>query len=238
MIAENSPLLNLPVNMNPKQAVYIDGIRHAAQIIEMAYSRLCNSLTEISFESSIGKRNSEFTHIFLDVWAFIDNADRFRSLWVLQPNSHTLPNEFSKNEINSKLQNIRDIRNVSAHIAQKADQIVALNSSILGSISWFTIANESPLEVKTHFIRPGIMRGKITESLAKSNGEVNFTKGSGGISIVAGKHSASLSDAYYLVCSIIQFAEEGLSQAIAKPSIENTIPRDMFGSADINMDNL
>ncbi len=159
-------------------------------------------------------------------------------MWVLQPNSHTLPKEFSKKEIESKLQNIRYVRNVSAHIAQKADHIVALNLSVLGSISWFTIASESPLEIKTHFIRPGIMRGKITESLAKSNGEVSFTKGSGGISIVAGKHSANLSDAYNLVCSIIQFAEETLLQAIPKLSIDKTIPRDMFGSADINMDNL
>lgn len=237
MIKENSPLLNLPVNMNPKQAVFIDGIRHAAQIIEMAYNRICSSLTELSFKNSYGKNSTNFTHVFLDVWAFIDTTDRFRSLWVLQPNSHTPPKEFSKKEIEFKLKNIRDVRNVSAHIAQKADQIVALNSSVLGSISWFTVASESPLTVKTHFIRPGIMRGKITESLAKSNGEVSFINGSGGISIVAGKHSANLTDAYNLVCSIIQFAEETLSQAIPKPSIENTIPRDMFGSADINMDN-
>ncbi len=238
MLKENSSLLNLPLNMNPKQAVFIDGISHAAQIIEMAYNRMCDSLTRLSFESSSGKREVIFTHVFLDVWAFIDTIDRFRSLWVLQPNAHTLPKEFSKKEINSKLQHIRDVRNVSAHIAQKADQIVALNSSVLGSISWFTVASESPLTVKTHFIRPGIMRGTITENLAQSRGIVTFTNGSGGVSINAGKHSASLSDAYHLVYSIVQFAEEVLTKEIPKPSIENTIPRDMFGSADIEMDNI
>ena len=238
MITESSPLLNLPVNMHPKQAVFIDGMRHAIEIIEMAYSRMCDSLTKLSFESSNGKNTIGFTHIFLDVWAFIDTADRFRSLWVLQPNSHTLPKEFSKIEINSKLQNIRDIRNVSAHIAQKADQIVALNSSVLGSVSWFTVASESPLKVKTHFIRPGIMRGTITENLAQSNGMVNFVNGSGGISITAGKHAANLSDAYNLIYSIVQFSEKVLAREIPKPSIENTIPRDMFGSADIDVESL
>lgn len=75
MLTENSPLLNLPVNMDPKQAVFIDGIRHAAQIIEMAYSRICDSLTKLSFESSTGKHKAEYTHVLLDVWAFIDTTD-------------------------------------------------------------------------------------------------------------------------------------------------------------------
>lgn len=95
------------------------------------------------------------------------------------PNSENIPSEFSPSNVRLQLQTIRDVRNVSAHIAQKIDQIIALNASVLGSINWVTLVSQEPLKIKTHFIRPGIMRRNTQCQFAMPNGEVSFIHGGG-----------------------------------------------------------
>lgn len=151
MLSVNSPFLNIPVALDRKQAVFLDGMRHTAQIVDMSYRRLCQALTHIA----LGETSSGFAHVFLDTWALIDAADRFRSLWELQPNAATIPYQYSPSALRSRLQDIRNVRNVSAHIAQKIDQIVSLNSSVLGAISWVSLLSHAPLKVKTYLSAPG-----------------------------------------------------------------------------------
>ncbi|MGP2435599.1 hypothetical protein ACTUQ0_15440, partial [Listeria monocytogenes] len=77
----DSPLLNIPVALEKRQAIFLDGLRHHAQIAIYAYIRLCHALSELSdTHISEEKNHCEFTHIFLDTWAFIESIDRFRQL--------------------------------------------------------------------------------------------------------------------------------------------------------------
>lgn len=230
MLSVNSPLLNIPVALDRKQAVFLDGMRHAAQIVDMSYRRLCQALTHIA----LGETSSRFAHVFLDVWALIDAADRFRSLWELQPNAATIPHQYSPSALRSRLQDIRNVRNVSAHIAQKIDQIVSLNSSVLGAISWVSLLSHTPLRVKTYFIRPGIMHGSVLGQFAMPSGEINFTHDSGCISVYAGRHEANLSEAYEAVRSTVEYAEEKLKVAFQGAALEQRLPADMLGSAELD----
>lgn len=234
MFTKDSAFLNLPAALNPKQAVFFDGMRHSAQIVNLSYSRLCRSLTELSLADSGVSEQCSFTHVFLDAWAFIDAADRFRCLWEMQPNSDTIPNTFSPKVVRSQLQAIRDIRNVSAHIAQKIDQIIALNSSVLGSIKWVTMESENPLKLKTHFIRPGITRGNVKAQFAMPSGDISFNQGSGCISLSAGKYEANLSAAYKTIWSVVEFAEATLASSMQLATSQERIPIDMFGSAELD----
>ena len=174
MLSENSPFLNIPVALDKKQAVFLDGLRHSAQIADHAYKRLCTGLTEQATKLSESRGSNEFTPLFLDAWAFIDSTDRFRSLWEMQPHSVDIPEPFSKRALKLQLNGIRDLRNVSAHISQKIDQIIAINSSVLGSINWLTMISKSPVEIKTCFIRPGIMLGKVSDQLAIPSKDIQF----------------------------------------------------------------
>ena len=45
MLNKDSILRQVPVAINPKQALFIDGIRHAVEIIDLAYGRLRDTLT-------------------------------------------------------------------------------------------------------------------------------------------------------------------------------------------------
>lgn len=178
---------------------------------------------------------AKHAHIFLDAWAFIDAADRFRSLWEMQPNSEKIPKPYSPFCIKSQLQGIRDLRNVSVHIAQKIDQIVALNSSILGSISWLTLASQQPLKIKTCFIRPGVAIGTISEKFALGSGDTHFVNGSGCITMAAGSHKFILSNGYELIQKIVKFAEHHLDEIFQNPALSQRLPGDVFGIAELNI---
>lgn len=142
------------------------------------------------------EKPGEFTHLYLDAWAFIDATDRFRSLWKMQPGTESMPRQYAPETVQKKLEGIRQLRNVSAHIAQKIDQIVSLKSSVLGSLSWVTVISQTPLVVKTCFIRPGVMPATVSDQLAMPSGRVNFVNDSGWITMNSGKHKVVLSDAY------------------------------------------
>ncbi len=128
MLSADSPFLNIPAQLDRKQAVFLDGIRHAVQISGLSYVRLCKSLTSIARIRNC----DDFSHVFLDAWDFIDAVDRFRFLWQEQPSYSILAKHCQEKSSLSELQDIRNVRNVSAHIAQKIDQIVSLTKKFVG----------------------------------------------------------------------------------------------------------
>lgn len=233
MLDADSPLINIPTALDAKQAIFLDGLRHAAQIADLAYRRLCSSLKEQAIHSGADRASNSFVPIFLDAWAFIDAADRFRLLWELQPNSVSLPDQFSPAKVREGMNGVRNLRNVSDHIAQKIDQIISLNSSVLGSVSWISLVSESPLSVKTCFIRPGIMTRAASGQFAIPTDKFKFINGSGCITMAAGKHGALLDDAYQQICSIVDYAERHLDKIFAKSPGRR--PSDMIGTADLNV---
>jgi hypothetical protein len=230
MLTINSPFLNIPVQLDRKQAVFLDGICHAVQISNLSYTRLCKSLTSISELPDC----NDFSHVFLDAWAFIDAADRFRFLWQQQPKPLLFAQNRQDDLVLSSLQNIRNVRNVAAHIAQKIDQIVALNSSVLGEISWVTLLSEKPLRIKTHFIRPGVVFNGMNAQFSMPKGDINFANGSGAISIVAGKHTANLSEAYEALMRLVRSAEMTLVVYFHKFSNAQRLPANILGCAELD----
>jgi len=238
MLSANSPFLNIPVALDSKQAVFLDGLRHAIQISDFSYKRLCSGLKIQALSQNKDRPYDSFVPIFLDAWAFIDAVDRFRSLWEMQPNANGINGQFSPATVRIELQGIRDLRNVSDHIAQKIDQIVSINSSVLGSISWLSLISESPLQIRTCFIRPGIIRSKAMGQLATPLKGVRFVNGSGCITVVAGKHKFLLDDAYELVSRIVAFAEAALASSFQQSSPLECHPSDMIGIAELDVSGL
>ena len=58
MLKQNSILRQVPAAINPKQALFIDGIRHAIEIIDLAYERLSTRKPKCvsGFESTISRK--------------------------------------------------------------------------------------------------------------------------------------------------------------------------------------
>lgn len=236
MFNNDSPLLNIPAKLQKRQAIFLDGIRQHAQIAIYAYTRLCKSLSELSVaHTSNPKNQQDFTHIFLDAWSCVEAADRFRQLWQLQPAADTIPAEFSPEIINGKLQSIREIRNVSSHIAQKIDQIASLNASVSGLIRWVMMHGKEPPVIRTYFMRPGIIHGELSAKFLVPSGKVLFTHDVGHVVLNAGAHEGNLSEAYSIVCSVVNFAEEYLSSQFVGDLFEPRLPTNILSSAQLQI---
>ena len=141
MLSENSILTRLPQNLDRKQAIFLDGIRHAAEFASLAYERLAQSLTLVATTDIAKERRSHcYTSIFIDAWAIVDAFDRFRLLDKQFPGSGArvkLPNA----EIRKLVDTARKLRNVADHLAGCVDLVVSKKGTALGVLTWVTLSN-------------------------------------------------------------------------------------------------
>ncbi|WP_316348245.1 hypothetical protein [Desulfuromonas acetoxidans] len=234
MFKPDSPFLNLPENLNRKQAFYLDGIRHAFEIIECAFSRLSAGLSELGKNYSEKNRPSSYVAYYLDAWAFVDALDRLVALWKLQPSAHTIPDPWNPDKLKEKMRNIRDIRNVSDHLAQRADQIISKNSTALGELSWITVIKLEPPEMKSCFIRPGILSPKIHFQMNIPKQSMFVANGAGNILLKAHTYTANLSEAYQHVIELAEYAEASLKSSFRNQDPGRLLGGDLFAICDLD----
>lgn len=86
IISDDSILRQLPPELDRRQVLFLDGVRHTGEIADLAYERLKSTLTQIAIqELSLDELRPFFTSACLDAWALINVIDRFRALWSLMP---------------------------------------------------------------------------------------------------------------------------------------------------------
>ena len=232
MLSPHSPFRNIPFNIDRRQAFFLDGMRHAIEIADLSFKRLRNELEYISILSREKRLpNDTFAKFFLDAWAFVDSLYRFIGLWKLQPASSSLPIQYSTSKIAEKFKSIADIRNVSDHLAQKSDQVLASKTASLGVLTWIAFLEDQPLTVGTFLIAPGVIAPTIKETLETSVGKRDAFSRVINIQLRAGQHKANLSEAYYFLKEIVSFAEKSLSENISKHDHLPSCGADVFISA-------
>lgn len=214
IITRDSILRRLPGNLNRKQALYLDGIRHAVEIASLAYNRLQQTLTQIALaDLSEDYIVSRYTAAFLDAWCLVDAIDRFRSLWSSLPNSNYRAPEPGAKSFSELAQPIRNVRNVADHLAQRADYVVAQNGSALGVLSWFTATRQDGLEGVICTIVPGtLLTGMKTTIVNPVGHQIELPTGL--IHLSAGEYRACLSDVIPEIATRIRQLESGFEQAL------------------------
>ncbi len=233
MIQDDSPFRRLPKNLNPKQVLFLDGIRHSAEISSLAYTRLCKTLMAISVVKDEDYPDVElFTHAFLDAWAMVDALHRFICLWNKQPKADTLPSSFRGSALQTKLKNIRELRNVSAHIAERMDHVLAKKGSALGTLKWVHARSQSPPNFRSYALIPGSF---VAVKLQLTIPTKPFTKPIGCVSLVAGEYTGNLSNAYGELKKLIVFAEHTLNaQFPGSPKPQDVHGTDLIAKVDLN----
>lgn len=69
LLGRDSVLRQIPVNVEPKQALFLDGIRHAVEIMDIAYSRLRDALTHLALHPPASNELPDLSACaFLDAW--------------------------------------------------------------------------------------------------------------------------------------------------------------------------
>jgi len=216
MIEDNSILRRLPPSLDRKQALYFDGIRHCAEIADLAYSRLKDTLTLIAGDDGIKQPDNQhlFTSAFLDAWSLVDVIDRFRSLWTSLPNiKRPTPNP-GQRTFAEIAQPVRDLRNVADHIAQRADYIVAHKGTALGVLSWFTVLKRAPMEGVICTIIPGTARDGSYNAVNPAGQKIEYP--SGLVHLSAGEFTANLSETLSEMEIRVQDTEQAVKNGLEK----------------------
>jgi len=221
IIERGSPLLRLPRNLNRRQTLFLDGIRHAVEIADYGYVRLVEELTKLALANRRGEQpNGSYTTPFLYAWAVVDAIDRIRALLHLMPGLRRVPRSDGKPGFRYQTKAIRDLRNVTHHLAQRVDYVIAQNGTALGKLSWITILTIEPIQILSCAIIPGTL-ANIEAQLVNPAGRESVVGPSDLITLNAGEHTASLSEAMIELRRIVETLEEVLSSWISKSGLEN-----------------
>lgn len=217
MISEDSILRRLPSQIDRKQLLFLDGMRHAAEIICLAYSRLKLSLTKIAHDDDASHSKKDITSAYLDAWAIVDAVDRFRLLWRLAPGREDDDSDNTR-EFEEQAKAIKKLRDVSDHLAQRVDYIVANNGTALGILGWFTATKEDGSQGVICTLAPGtIQKGShpVVNPWGRS-GEYPTSM----IQLSAGEYTACLSDVLPHMGKIIKGIEASISEFLRKNGLE------------------
>lgn len=216
MIAPDSPLRRLPAKLERKQALFFDGIRHAAELADYAYGRLVESLTTLALAQHRGETQRSYTAPFLYAWAVVDSVDRLRGLLHLAPGVTATPHSDGQPSFRERTQVIRDLRNVADHVAERVDYIVAQNSTALGVLSWFTVLDEQRGLACT--IMPGTS-ATGTAPLPNPVGKVMIPP-TDLITLKVGEYTGSLSDAMGEMRRVVSSLEASLGSWLCEHGFE------------------
>lgn len=229
LVAHDSSLRKLPARLDRKQLLFLDGIRQAAEIASLAYSRMTETLTAVALSE---QPTDEFirhntTAAFLDAWAFVDAVDRFRTLWKQLPHDDGDSWLVAETEaLDRVMQPIRNLRNVADHIAQRMDLVISRNSAALGVLSWFTATGRDPVIGFMCAIVPGTVTMQDAELLSPSGR--SFAWPTGAVWLEEGGYKTCLCDVIPHIRSHIKNLESMVSSGN-----ENLFKAEAFAPCDV-----
>ncbi|MEI6848152.1 MAG: hypothetical protein WCK32_09020 [Chlorobiaceae bacterium] len=228
MICDDSILRRIPVTVEPKQALFLDGIRHAVEIIDIAYSRLRKTLTGITLAPSISANLPKIApHAFLDAWAMVDSVDRFRMLYRQMPGINFSSPTPDIEPLITVTKPFRDLRNVADHLAQRADFVVAHGGAALGTLTWLTGFKLDPPTIWFCTLRPGTIRTK--PEFRKETIISTLDWPTDRICLSAGGFEGNLSIIRPHILRRVRHLEDQLKSEFEKLGLEDTpIANDMF----------
>lgn len=161
MLSPNSSLRRVPSVLDPKQAIFIDGIRHSIDIIDLAYSRMRNTLSKIALAPPSSDELPEITpYIFLDAWAMIDAIHKFEILYSKFPGMTRKQPEAGTKTFSELCESLIKIRNIADHPTGSAERLASGDGAVFGTLTWMTGFNTNPIEVYFCTLRPGTLKAQ------------------------------------------------------------------------------
>jgi hypothetical protein len=211
MISEDSILRRLPHQLDRQQALFFDGIRHCAEIADLAYGRLKSTLTQIASTDETPELGRQlYTSAFLDAWALVDVLDRFRALWNWAPDAEEVFVAAVGPTFSDVFDPIRDVRNVADHITGRVEYFVAHDVPALGVLSWVTVTENQPLSGLVYAIVPGTFRDGSFKVVNPAGMGCEYPTGL--VHVSAGKHTANLTAAFEVMRTSILELEAQISE--------------------------
>lgn len=237
LLGRDSMLRRIPVNIDPKHALFLDGIRHAVEIMDVAFGRLRDALTHLALHPPAPHEIPNFSaHIFLDAWSFVDAVDRFRMLYMQMPGMKFGPAMVGIQPLRKVTQAFRDLRNVADHLAQRADFVVSRNGAALGELTWLTGFQLQPEVIAWHCtLRPGTLRSVPPMQTDPIVSTLDWPTDS--MRLSAGGYEGNLSEVRKHIAVRIKHLEAQLQRVFQQPTqAQVPIFNDMFTRRAVKRD--
>lgn len=218
LLGRDSVLRRIPVNVERKQAFFLDGIRHAVEILDVTYNRLRDALTPLALNPPASNDIPDvFARAFIDAWGFVDAVDRFRMMYTQMPGIKFGNAKDGIPSLREVTQVFRNLRNVADHLAQRADFVISRNGAAWGELSWLTGAQLQPELIAWHCtLRPGTLQTNPTMQTDPIISTLDWPTDS--IRLSVGEYEGNLSEIRKHIAVRIRHLEAQLEPLFQQPA--------------------
>lgn len=135
-IAEDSPLRKPPREFSRKQVLVLDGLRYAAEMCDIAYERLWQTLQGLPPNEPLVRDTAS---VMLDAWSIIDSVNRFRDFVSNLPG---LANSTWKRLLQERTADVAALRDCVQHQLGEIPELVQSGGQLWGYLSWAEMTDD------------------------------------------------------------------------------------------------
>ncbi|MBI4442636.1 MAG: hypothetical protein HY649_04600 [Acidobacteria bacterium] len=209
MIPRDSPFRNPPDSLPPVQKVAIDGLRYAAEKIDLSSNRLYSHLSTISTGPETERVPPEvFTMCLTDAWSIVDN------LWRLNLLLLRMPGLKRTSDVEAHLRALRAVEKFRHGLQHLDERIAACARDQLplwGTLAWVFFPDGPTRSGRVFLMIPGSLRSG-THSFLNPAGEP-ITDIIDLVTLSAFGHKLELSFLVRRVSVLITGLDQGLRRA-------------------------
>ena len=211
LIALDSPLRKIPARLDRKQTLFFDGVRYAAEMSHLAFTRLLKTLHALpEAEAGTAEYADLVTAAMTDAWTIVDSTHRLRELLAQFPKlKQKLPN---LQVFYRATTGVETFRNVIQHLRGEIDKLAENGLPVWGSLTWRVqidpaTGEEAGFGVCAGTFYPGasIYLSQFGDRLAKPIGRVCLNMGM--VKLDLGELIRSIEP-------VIRFLEKGLAEQL------------------------
>jgi hypothetical protein len=161
----DSVFRRIPANVEPKQILFLDGIRHSVETLDLTYGRIRETLTHWALNppSSIELSDS-LARVFVDAWAFVYAVDRFRVMYLGMPGIQLEREDPQAPTLQEATQEFRLLRLAADRLAKNSNASVSAETGAFGRLDWLTgLQIEPELRAFHCTLRPGALNRHPTQ---------------------------------------------------------------------------
>jgi hypothetical protein len=209
LIGDDSPLLRLPVKLNPKQAQFCDGLRFTAEMADIAYNDLVAHLLPLSGSAEAEIRISA-ARPFLCAWSIVDSAHRLRGLVENFPNLGKKNQSPEFRSFLEKAEGVEKLRNAVQHMASDIHTSAEAGKSVWGTLTWLNRQSQST--IYTCLLVPGAMMPGGNYKAINPAG-LTLTSPLDHVTLTVDEVAVNLSEVMKSLAKLVQVIENGLKGA-------------------------
>jgi hypothetical protein len=215
LINKDSPLRNIPIVLNRRQLLFIEGIRLTVETADLAYRRLLATLPILSKHlNNLDPDNPSTVSVMLDAWAVVDSLHRLRGLIDNLPGFKGKKKSPTIRAFLDSTQKVAALRNTVQHLGTEiSDAVDDSNWTVFGTLSW-GLVEPAKNEVLACFYLPGAPTGlhPIINPLSRRVWHLPLDM----VTLERSGISVCLSDAMRRVEALVAAMEKTLAEAFSQ----------------------